>query len=203
MTVGSLILWRHGETDWNRDGRLQGHHDIAMNEKGRRQARAAAAVLAKKRPARIVSSDLQRARDTAEELAVLTGLSVETDPRLREINVGHWVGLTRAEIAARDEAAAQAMASGADFRRSAAGETGVEMGRRMVEALREIAEAGTAEEDVVVATHGMAARTATMFMVGGTWDDTWLIDRIDNCAWTVLAPGEDGVWRIRQYNVQA
>lgn len=96
-----LIVWRHGNTEWNADGRVQGQTDVPLNDLGREQARAAAAVLAELRPDAIVSSDLRRAADTAAALAALTGLPVRPDARLRERYFGHWQGLALSEVAER------------------------------------------------------------------------------------------------------
>ena len=94
-----LIVWRHGNTDWNAGNRVQGQTDIPLNELGREQAAAAAAMLAALKPDAIVASDLQRAARTAAALAALTGLPVRTDARLRERYFGQWQGLTMTEVA--------------------------------------------------------------------------------------------------------
>ena len=95
----TLLLVRHGETDWNRDQRWQGHSDTSLNEVGREQARALAETL--DRPDRIYSSDLARARETAEIIGEHVGVPIEVDPRLRERRFGAWEGLTAAEIEER------------------------------------------------------------------------------------------------------
>jgi probable phosphoglycerate mutase len=96
-----LLLARHGETDWNREGRWQGHADVALNDRGREQARELAARLCDEPIDVIVSSDLKRAHETALIVAELKRLPVTTDARLREIDVGRWSGLTPDEIAKR------------------------------------------------------------------------------------------------------
>ena len=93
-----LILWRHGQTDYNSQGRIQGRVDVPLNETGRDQARRAAEDIAALGPTRIVSSPLTRARDTAEALASRTGLSVEIDEGLAEKSFGDWEGLKAADI---------------------------------------------------------------------------------------------------------
>lgn len=93
-----IVLWRHGRTPWNAEKRFQGQTDIPLDDVGVIQARRAAQVLAELDPARIVSSDLGRARSTAQALGDLTGLTVATDAGLRETFAGAWEGLTRAEI---------------------------------------------------------------------------------------------------------
>ena len=97
----TLVLLRHGETDWNAQGRAQGHADVPLNAVGRAQAETVAPVLAAFEPARLWSSDLARALQTAEYVAAATGLAIEPDARLREYDVGQRSGLTLAEFAAR------------------------------------------------------------------------------------------------------
>jgi broad specificity phosphatase PhoE len=96
--VTTLLLVRHGETDWNRDGRWQGHSDTHLNESGRAQARRVAVELQDVDV--VYSSDLARARETAEIIAGELGLEVHVDPRLRERSFGAWEGLTAEEIEA-------------------------------------------------------------------------------------------------------
>ena len=93
----TLLLVRHGETDWNAEGRLQGQTDTSLNDYGRRQARRLAERLAERPFDALVASDLSRARETAEILAERLGLSVELDRDLREKDWGSWEGLTAAE----------------------------------------------------------------------------------------------------------
>ncbi|HEY5927421.1 MAG TPA: histidine phosphatase family protein [Kofleriaceae bacterium] len=94
-----LLLARHGETDWNREGRWQGHADVPLNDVGREQARELATWLAEQPIDVIVSSDSKRAHETALIVAETKRLAVTTDAGLREIDVGRWSGLTPDEIA--------------------------------------------------------------------------------------------------------
>src|SRR5262245_16808019 len=96
-----VLVARHGETEWNRERRIQGHEDVALSETGRAQARALAERLKRAPCARVVSSDLVRAKETAEAVAAALGLRVETDPRLREQHLGEWQGLTFPEVRLR------------------------------------------------------------------------------------------------------
>ena len=102
MAANRVLLWRHGQTDWNVVNRFQGHSDIDLNEVGRFQVQHAAQILAGMKPTMIISSDLGRARDTAQSLADLTGLTVEIDEDLRETNGGLWEVKTGAENRAED-----------------------------------------------------------------------------------------------------
>ena len=97
--VTTLLLVRHGETDWNRDARWQGHSDTNLNDAGREQARRVAAELGDVDV--IYSSDLARARETADIIGASARREVRTDARLRERSFGAWEGLTAPEIEER------------------------------------------------------------------------------------------------------
>ncbi|MDQ7793813.1 MAG: alpha-ribazole phosphatase [bacterium] len=98
MTGPTLYLVRHGLTEWNRQGRYQGHKDIPLDAVGRQQARSVARALAGVQLEAIYASDLLRARQTAEPLALEHGLKVACLPGLREMHFGDWEGLTRDEV---------------------------------------------------------------------------------------------------------
>jgi broad specificity phosphatase PhoE len=99
-SVTTLLLVRHGETEWNRVGRWQGGSDTDLNDVGRRQARVLADGLDEAVDL-IYSSDLKRARGTAEIIADRLGLQIRIDPRLRERGFGAWEGLTSEEVEER------------------------------------------------------------------------------------------------------
>lgn len=94
----TILLARHGETDWNRDLRFQGHADEPLNALGREQARALGDELRSEGLVVVYSSDLRRASETAEIVAGILELPVTLDARLREIDVGSWQGRTRSEL---------------------------------------------------------------------------------------------------------
>jgi probable phosphoglycerate mutase len=96
-----IILIRHGETAWNAERRLQGHLDIPLNAEGERQARLLADALAPERIDLLVSSDLQRARQTAQAVAAPRGMALHVDPGLRERCYGGFEGLLYSEIEQR------------------------------------------------------------------------------------------------------
>jgi probable phosphoglycerate mutase len=96
--AATLLLVRHGETDWNRERRFQGHADRPLNDVGRAQAWSLAEELRTEPVAALYTSPLLRARQTAAILGLAFGLDPVADPRLMEIDVGSWTGLTMAEI---------------------------------------------------------------------------------------------------------
>ena len=94
----TVYLVRHGETEWNRDGRCQGVTDIALTEKGIQQAEALGQVFSEKQISCILSSPLQRAHDTAARIAQPHGLAIETAAALQEWDQGELEGLTGAQL---------------------------------------------------------------------------------------------------------
>jgi 2,3-bisphosphoglycerate-dependent phosphoglycerate mutase len=161
--VTTILLARHGESDWNRARRWQGFADRPLTELGREQAVALAERLAETELDAVYSSDLQRARETAEIVARSKGLRVETTPGLREVDVGSWSGLTRAEAEARfPDAYARWLERGEGWDD---GETYAEMGRRVVGAILRIA-AKHPNGRVLVVAHGGSIRAVHAAALG-------------------------------------
>ena len=96
--ITRIVAIRHGETAWNVDTRIQGQLDVPLNHKGQWQAQRLAAALADEGVTRIYASDLQRAWQTAQPLAAVTGVAPQPEPGLRERAFGVFQGLTWAEI---------------------------------------------------------------------------------------------------------
>jgi probable phosphoglycerate mutase len=194
----SVLVWRHGQTAWNAKRRFQGQLDIPLDDVGREQAARAAALLASFSPSAILCSDLIRARETARPLADLTGLPVATDPRLREIDVGAWQGLTFEEVSERYPAEAADWRDGGEGRRGG-GETLVEVGARGVaavgEALVSIPDGGT----LVVVTHGAAGRAIVASMIGLPTPNWRSLGSLANCSWSLMREAPSG-WRLFDHN---
>ena len=149
-----LLLARHGETQWNREGRWQGHADVALNDRGREQARALAQELAGEPIDVIYASDLARAHETALIIAEQRRMAVITDAGLREIDVGRWSGLTPDEIARCFPGMA-----------THDGETNEQHLARVVEVFRRIAIAERGKR-VLVVSHGKTLRVIRRHAVG-------------------------------------
>jgi broad specificity phosphatase PhoE len=147
----TLLLARHGQSDWNDEHRWQGHADRPLTEEGRAQAIALAERLAHIDLAAVYSSDLRRARETAAAVAARQGLRVETTPDLREVDVGSWSGLTREEAQERFPQAYQRWLDGGTGWED--GESYVAMSRRVLAAVRRIAAAHDGDR-VLVVSHG-------------------------------------------------
>lgn len=153
MESTRILLVRHGETDWNAAGRIQGHSDTPLNAAGRLQARRAAQRLAREPIRALYSSDLARAFETATIIGVPLGLTVVASPQLRERRYGEWEGLTAAEIQAHyPEQFAIWRARSTDFV-PPQGETRNELLTRALAELQTIARRHV-REMVVVVSHG-------------------------------------------------
>lgn len=162
----TVIVWRHGQTDFNLQRRFQGQSDIPLNAVGLDQAERAAAVLAARSPDLIVSSDLLRAAVTADALAARLETSVERDPRLREMAFGEWEGLTREEIAAVWPEELHKWVTGGDPK-PPGGETRSESSLRVARAITDIVTTSDAESIAIVA-HGAVLRGAAEILLDMT-----------------------------------
>jgi probable phosphoglycerate mutase len=158
--VTTILLARHGETDWNREGRFQGWADPPLNATGRAQAVDLSVQLMAEELAAVYSSPLRRAYETAEVVAASRGLEPVTVDALREVDVGSWSGLSRAEIEQRFP---EQYARWLDYGRGwEDGETYEQMVDRVVEALQELAEARDGQR-ILAVTHGGPMRAASAF----------------------------------------
>jgi probable phosphoglycerate mutase len=152
-----LLLVRHGQSTWNAEGRWQGQADPPLSALGEQQAREAVARLAENPFTAVFSSDLRRARQTAEVLAGALGVEVQVDRGLREIDVGDWTGLTRAEIEARWPGELAAWSEGRS-ESPVGGETRAHLVERARAALARIAGAAAPDDHVLLVTHGALIR---------------------------------------------
>ena len=159
----TIVLVRHGETDWNRERRFQGHADVPLNEDGRTQVAALAEELAGERFAAAYTSPLRRAAESAEILAAL-GLVVQPSDALMEVDVGSWSGLTIREV---EERFPEGFKRWIDWKVEGweDGEQYEDFSRRVVGGLLEIA-ARHPGEHVLAVTHGGPMRTALAAAAG-------------------------------------
>jgi probable phosphoglycerate mutase len=196
-----LVLWRHGRTEWNRVGRAQGNADLSLDTVGVVQAERAAAKLATYGPAFVWSSDLARARETAERLVSLTGNELVLDKRLREYDVGARQGMTFAEFRDAFPDLYDAYMAGHDVRVPGA-ELTSEVCERMVAVLDDAAAAVGEGQTGIIVGHGASLRTGLLawFDVPSRLRD--LVGGLSNCAWAVLERRTDRGWQIIEYNAQ-
>jgi probable phosphoglycerate mutase len=179
--VTTLLLARHGETDWNSERRWQGHADQPLNARGREQARVLGAELSGRPIDAIYSSDLLRARETAEIVASELGLEVRVEPGLREVDVGSWSGLAHGEIETNDPEGFRRWQEGGKGWEH--GESYDEMATRVVAAVTEIA-AAHPDETLLVVTHGGSIRACRAAAAGLDYGRSRVagIGSTENCA---------------------
>ena len=202
MSAGRVILLRHGVTEWNDGGRFQGHADIPLNDNGREQAAAAGRLLAGGGVTKAFSSDLSRAAETARIVTTGWGVDVHADPRLREVDVGSWAGLSMDEIGSTEPDFWSALREGRDFRRSPTGESATDAGKRVALALLDHAEAASEDDVLLVVGHGLSLRVGALLLMGLEYSHARLFAGLGNCHWLVLKPGAE-YWRLATYNVGA
>jgi broad specificity phosphatase PhoE len=153
-----LLLLRHGFTDWNAEGRYQGQADPPLNAAGREQADCLAERLAGRGILAIYSSDLQRARQTAEIVSRKLGLCVSVDRHLREISQGEWEGMLVAEIISHYPAEWSRREVDPTCFSPPGGESVLQVARRLRQTADEIARQHPAGS-VLVISHGLAIAT--------------------------------------------
>lgn len=198
-----FYLIRHGETEWNVTGRWQGHTDIPLNEVGREQAALLAERLVAEERffAGLYSSDLKRAWETAQIIGAAVGLKPQAVADLREIDMGAWSGMTRAEIVRLDSATLERLDMGEDLPRGGA-ESLTNLYNRASAALEAIAVAHP-KGNVLITTHGGTARALIEHArTNGHAKWPWPYVSIGNTALSVIEQTSGG-WRVESANDMA
>jgi probable phosphoglycerate mutase len=193
-----LVLWRHGETDYNASGRMQGHLDSHLTETGWNQARFAVPVLARFAPDIVVASDLRRATDTATVFTEATSVPLRIDKRLRETHLGTWQGRTTGEVDAETPGVIKTWQNDPTWA-PPEGETRVEVANRAFEVVEDVDSAD--DTAAMLCAHGglITALTGRLLNLPvGTWSG---LGGIGNCHWVVFErrPGTL-TWRLKTYN---
>jgi len=179
-----VVLWRHGQTDWNVENRFQGHSDIPLNKVGQYQASEAAKVLAALRPDRIISSDLLRAQSTAAALAKLTDIKVEINPNLRETDGGLWEGKLASENRASHGELFANWYEGGDEPAGVTGERRSEVAKRAVSVIEK--ETANFTGTIVFVTHGGTVRSVLGSILKLPIAQWGVIGGLSNACWSIL-----------------
>jgi probable phosphoglycerate mutase len=164
-----LLLVRHGQTDWNAEGRIQGIVDTPLSALGREQAAELAARLAAEPIDAIVSSDLVRARETAAPLAQARGLEVRAEPRLRERAFGIFEGHTYSEVEANWPSEFAIWRRREPGYAVPGGESYLALRARVLACLGELV-ADNAGQSVLVVTHGGVLDAVYRAALGISWE---------------------------------
>lgn len=188
-----IVLLRHGRTAWNAERRYQGQEDPPLDDVGQVQAIEAAALVAAMSPDVLLSSDLQRARQTAQKVSSLTGLPLTVDERLRERHLGHWQGLTRDEVQARYPEEFADWLAGRDVTRRG-GESRQQVAERALSLVAELARVPL----TVLVSHGATSMCLSAALLGLPQTPS-ILGPLANCHWTELRNSGDG-WTLRAHN---
>ena len=195
----TLILWRHGVTDWNAQHRFQGcNSDVDLSDEGLAQSLATAPGVARFNPDILVSSPMARARQTAAAVEACLGRESHVDERLKEIDVGAWTGLTAVQVMAQDPVYAAARAAMLDFRQGGTGETAMELGVRVAAALRDWTRTG---QTTLVVSHGWALQMGVSNLMGWDYAGSRGLKVMGNCAVSVLTR-MGARWRLDVWNAR-
>ena len=195
-----ILLVRHGVTDWNREGRFQGHLDPPLSAEGRLEAQLLAARLERDdlyRPARVVSSTLARARETADAIGQRVGVAVEPDARLIEIGQGEWEGRTHSDLAVSDADRYAAWRRDAGIRQPPGGESIESAAQRIGTLLDELAD-GDDRWPLCVVSHGGTLRIMARLLLDTSTTAPWSLD-IDNASLGVCSTRGER-WRLDRWN---
>ncbi|HVL40047.1 MAG TPA: histidine phosphatase family protein [Fimbriimonadaceae bacterium] len=190
-----LFLIRHGQTAWNAEGRAQGQTDIGLDEGGLVQVEQLAHAFSGERLGEIWSSDLLRARETAEPVAAQTGARLRLDPRLRERTFGEWEGLPFELIARKTHELHSDAQDSLDVQPPRG-----ESVRHVWERLAPVAEAVFSyPRDLAIVTHGGSGALLLARLLKGTLQ-TARAFRFGNTAITQLTRRPEGLFLMERYN---
>lgn len=198
--MGTWYLARHGETEWNRRGRMQGHRGVPLSTEGRRQATQLAGRLRSVEFSAVYCSDLQRAVETARIITAGRDLAITTDSDLREFSYGEWEGLTQEEVETRYPGAlAERIEAGGNLGWTAPG------GESAIDALHRAGRFSTrasasldARENVLVVAHGGSLRALVVCLLDLADTDFWKF-RVDNTALAIVTD-HDGSRVLESWN---
>ncbi|KRA29736.1 hypothetical protein ASD81_21110 [Nocardioides sp. Root614] len=195
-----IVLLRHGRTAWNAEHRIQGQLDVELDDVGVDQARSVAPLIAAMEPALVWSSDLARARMTADEVAKEAGLTPSYDARLREFRLGEYQGQTHAELLAKDASAFERFRRG-DWEDIPGAESPLEVADRFAATIRDLAAALGPGQTGVAVSHGAATRTGLVAFLGWPLTIGRDLRALGNCARVVLEQRTTGDWALAAYNL--
>jgi probable phosphoglycerate mutase len=186
VTGRRLVLLRHGRTEWNHARRVQGQTDVDLDEVGEAQAEAVGPAMAALEPALLWSSDLTRARRTAEAVGEATGLAVRPDPRLREIAFGEREGFTHEEFADLDPDGYAALRRG-EYHLISTAEPLAAVQERMLAAVSDVVGSLEPGRTGVVVSHGAAIRIVVGALLAWPGEQFGTLGGLENCAWVELS----------------
>ena len=172
--MGSWYLVRHGETDWNLHGRIQGHSNVPLSDHGRRQAKLLGTRLAGRKFSAVYASDLSRAVETARAIVGDSEVLINTEPDLREFSYGEWDGLTLQEVEDQyPDALSERTGEGNNAFAAPGGENTSQVLDRVRRFCTRAVRCHDDDENILVVAHGGSIRALLVCLQGLTHDHFW------------------------------
>jgi broad specificity phosphatase PhoE len=185
--VGKWYLVRHGESEWNQEGRILGHADVGLSELGRRQVELLSTRMAGESIDAAYSSDLSRAVDTATGALGQRDVPLITDPDLREFSYGEWEGLTLQEVKEEDPVLFDARFTRGDNAFAApGGETSEDILKRVQHFVKGVEERHSPDEDLLIVGHGGSMRALALCLLDLTDESMWKL-RMSNASVSIIS----------------
>jgi len=195
--MGTLLIVRHGETEWNAAGRIQGHTDIGLSDRGAEQARSLGQRLSGLSIDAAYTSDLKRTSETARLALGDRSIALNETPMLREYHKGEFEGMTMTEIKAQfPDEYPKYLEKDLDYSPKGGESTRV-VSARMAEIIGEI-KSNHLDETVLVVSHGGALRAAMVSLLGMPLEGNWSFI-FGNCGLTTIDSFEDNAV-LRHFN---
>lgn len=204
MTLRRLVMVRHGQTDFNVEGRMQGHLESDLTALGLEQAYRTAQLLVGYQSVRLISSDLSRAARTAEQIGLAVGLPVTLDERLRETNLGKWQGFTADEVEVDWPGAVATWRSDPTWA-PPGGESRVDVANRALPVVDELDRelAGDQPVTAMFCAHGGLISSLTCALIGLDPPGWVALAGLGNAHWSIVQrraePGSP--WRLSGFDV--
>ncbi|MFQ5682495.1 MAG: histidine phosphatase family protein [Candidatus Binatia bacterium] len=193
-----ILLLRHGETDWNLQGRCQGAADLDLNRTGTQQAKDTAIYLSREKIDAVYSSDLKRALQTAGAISQLHNLAVNIEENFRELNHGDLEGLTFPDIRAAFPDLVEKWRDAPAELTIPGGERLIDVEHRTWDGMNRIIESHRPEETVVIVSHRFPILAVLCRIT-----DTPLNQRsfqLDPCGVNYLTYSHEGGWKVTRIN---
>ena len=195
--MGTLLIVRHGETEWNAAGRIQGHTDIGLSDKGTEQARSLGQRLLGLSIDAAYSSDLKRTSETAKLALGERDIALNETPMLREYHKGAFEGLTLPEIKVQfPNEYPKYLEKNLDYAPKG-GESTRTVSARMAQIIGEI-KSNHLDDTVLIVSHGGVLRAAMVSLLGMSLEGNWSFV-FGNCGLTTVDTFEDNAV-LRQFN---
>ena len=185
-----LYIVRHGETEWNKEDRIQGRLDSSLTAKGREYAALLSKRLEDTKFAHIMSSPSERALETATLIRGNRDIAIVTDERIMEMSMGPWQGMTKGEIKARYSHEYDCFMNKPDDYRNEGAESFVDMNKRATDFLNEI-RSRKISGNLLVVTHGLFIKSLYLLFKGIELKDIWTEPTVEGTSLTIVKIDQD------------